>query len=34
VTLYLPQGVVGAFDEIRRRRRERKLGRTAPGSAA
>jgi len=34
VTLYLPQGVIGAFDEIRRRRRERKLGQTAPGSAA
>ena len=34
VTLYLPQGVVGAFDEIRRRLRERKLGQAARGSAA
>ncbi len=34
VTLYLPQGVVGAFDEIRRRLRERKLGQRTPASAA
>jgi urea transport system permease protein len=29
VTLYLPQGVIGAVDEIRRRLRERKLGQAA-----
>ena len=34
VTLYLPQGVVGAFDEIRRRIEERKLGQAVRGSAA
>jgi urea transport system permease protein len=34
VTLFLPQGVVGAFDEIRKRLRERKLGLPERGSAA
>jgi urea transport system permease protein len=34
VTLFLPQGVVGAFDQIRRRTRERKLGQTARAGAA
>ena len=34
VTLYLPQGVVGAFEEIRRRWRERKLGQAVGESAA
>ena len=34
VTLFLPQGVVGALDQIRRRRRERMTTRTAHGSAA
>jgi urea transport system permease protein len=34
VTLFLPQGVVGAFDEIRRRLRERKLRQAASGSTA
>jgi len=34
VTLFLPQGVVGASDEIRRRWRERKLGLPERGSAA
>jgi urea transport system permease protein len=34
VTLYLPQGVVGAFDEIRRRLRERKLGQSTRASTA
>jgi len=33
VTLYLPQGVVGAADEIRRRWRERKLVQLARGSS-
>jgi urea transport system permease protein len=33
VTLFLPQGVVGAFDQIRNRLRERKLGRPAVTSA-
>jgi urea transport system permease protein len=33
VTLFLPQGVVGALDQIRNRLRERKLGRPARGSA-
>jgi urea transport system permease protein len=34
VTLFLPQGVVGALDEIRKRLRERKLGRPVHGSVA
>ena len=34
VTLFLPQGVVGALDQIRNRLRERKLGRPARGNAA
>jgi urea transport system permease protein len=34
VTLFLPQGVIGALDQIRRRRREGMLSRTAHGSAA
>lgn len=34
VTLFLPQGVVGALDQIRNRLRERKLGRPARGGAA
>ena len=34
ITLFLPRGVVGAFDEIRRRLRERKLGLPERGSAA
>ena len=34
VTLFLPQGEVGAFDEVRRRWRARQLGRPAHGSPA
>jgi urea transport system permease protein len=34
VTLFLPQGVVGAIDEIRRRWRQRKLGQATRGSTA
>lgn len=34
VTLFLPQGVVGALDDIRKRLRERKLGRPVHGSVA
>ena len=34
VTLFLPQGVVGAVDQIRRRTRERRLGQTARAGAA
>ena len=34
VTLYLPQGVVGALDQVRRRWRERKSGQAARASAA
>ena len=34
VTLFLPQGVVGALDQIRKRLRERKLGRPVHGSVA
>jgi urea transport system permease protein len=34
VTLFLPQGVVGALDQIRKRLRERNPGRPAPASTA
>ncbi|MGP1679467.1 MAG: urea ABC transporter permease subunit UrtC [Burkholderiales bacterium] len=34
VTLFLPRGVVGAFDQLRKRLRQRKPGRAARGSAA